>query len=99
MNEKYGGNPLSKLRRVPTEWAHKIGVAQWRQDQKKSPLSYHLKRGRKAFDEVHPEGMEECKAEFVKHYENIKTSMPHYTPTLASMSHTWHLTVKKFNHN
>ena len=36
MNEKYGGNPLSKLRRVPTEWAHKIGVAPWRQNQKKA---------------------------------------------------------------
>ena len=97
MSERYGGNPLSMIRRVPTEWCQILGLPSAPQ-LKNAPRP--LKRaGRKSFIDRFPEGMDACKSDLVKFYEEARSRTPPYSPSIVTLFNTWHSIVKKLKYN
>ena len=81
MISRYGENPLGRIRRVPTKWCRQMKTT-FRKT-KKNADSAPLRRGRRKYLEMYPEGMKQCTDELVRDYNEAKSSDPPVAPGLS----------------
>ena len=95
MRGRYGENPLGVIRRVPRQW--------WRQmknpirKKKKNADGASLKRGRRKYFDLYPEGMKQRTEELVRYYNETTSRDPPEAPCLSTMINTFNSIVKRYN--